>query len=123
MAGGWTPATIPMVALPLGCRCRATKRRSQSPDTQNISMTSSIVHIVDDDEGTRRGTSRLLEAAGLEARTYASAGEFLSSIEPASPGCIVLDVQLPDQNGLELQAALAVRGTSLPIIFVTGHGQ
>ena len=86
-------------------------------------MSDSIVHVVDDDEYTRKGTERLLEAAGLEPRTYASAREFLGTIDSESPGCLVLDVRLPDQSGLDLQAALAIRGVLLPIIFVTGHGE
>ena len=67
----------------------------------------------------RRGCSR---AAGFEARTYASALDFLNAIDREAPGCIVLDVRLPDQSGLELQAALAARGVPLPIVFVTGYG-
>jgi FixJ family two-component response regulator len=85
-------------------------------------MTGSIVHVVDDDEDARKGTARLLAAAGFEARTYASAGDFLDTFESDSPGCIILDLRLPDQNGLELQAALAGRAVSVPIIFVTAHG-
>ena len=86
-------------------------------------MTGAIVYVVDDDEDVRKGTARLLEAAGFEARTYASAGEFLGAIDPESGGCIILDVQLPDDNGLDVQAALAGRAVLLPIIFVTGHGE
>ena len=58
----------------------------------------------------------------MEARTYASAFDFLNAIDPQRPGCIVLDLQLPDQSGLELQEVLAARGVPLPIVFVTGHG-
>jgi FixJ family two-component response regulator len=88
-------------------------------------MTSPAVHVVDDDELTRKGTARLLAAAGFAARTYANALEFLSAIEAdaTTSGCIILDVRLPDQSGLELQVALAKRAVPLPIIFVTGHGQ
>jgi FixJ family two-component response regulator len=86
-------------------------------------MTSQIVHIVDDDDLARKGTARLLGAAGFEARTHASALDFLAAIEPDMAGCIILDVRLPDQSGLELQAALAKRAVTLPIIFVTGHGE
>src|SRR5512145_2211589 len=86
-------------------------------------MTGSIVHVVDDDDDARKGTARLLEAAGFEARTYATAGDFLGAIESASPGCIILDVRLPDLHGLDLQAALAGRAVSMPIVFVTGHGE
>ena len=86
-------------------------------------MTGSIIHVVDDEEDTRKGTARLLAAAGFDARTYASAGEFLGAIESESTGCIVLDVRLPDKNGLDLQATLAGRAVQLPIIFLTGHGE
>jgi FixJ family two-component response regulator len=86
-------------------------------------MAGSMVHVVDDDEDARKATARLLAAAGFDTRTYASAGEFLGCSESESPGCIILDVRLPDHNGLDLQVALAGRGVSLPIIFVTGHGE
>jgi FixJ family two-component response regulator len=84
---------------------------------------SAIVHVVDDDEPTRKGTARLLEAAGFAARTYASANDFLSAVGPGTSGCLILDVRLPDQNGLELQVALVERGVPLPIIFMTGYGE
>ena len=86
-------------------------------------MAGSIVHVVDDDNDARKGTARLLEAAGFEARTYATAGQFLAAIDPECHGCVILDVQLPDENGLALQVALAGRAVSVPIIFVTGHGE
>ena len=86
-------------------------------------MTSPVVHVVDDDELARRGTARLLATAGFEARGYASAHDFLTAIGPDMAGCIILDVRMPDQSGLELQTALAARAVTLPIVFVTGHGQ
>jgi FixJ family two-component response regulator len=86
-------------------------------------MTQAIVHVVDDDDDTRKGTARLLAAAGFEARTYASARDFLMAIEPNMAGCIILDVRLPDLSGLDLQSALAERAVTLPIVFVTGHGE
>ena len=86
-------------------------------------MASAVVHVVDDDELARSGTGRLLAAAGFEARTYASARAFLGAVEPDAPGCVILDMRLPDTNGLEVQAALVERAIMLPIVFVTGHGQ
>ena len=86
-------------------------------------MTSTIVHVVDDDELARKGTARLLGAAGFEVRAYGTAQEFLTAVDPDVPGCIILAVRLPDQNGLDIQAALAQRGAALPIVFVTGHAQ
>jgi FixJ family two-component response regulator len=86
-------------------------------------MTPAIVHIVDDDELIRKGTVRLLGAAGFDTRAYGSAGDFLSAVEPDSAGCVILDMRLPDQSGLELQAALTERDVPLPIIFMTGFGE
>ena len=86
-------------------------------------MAATVVHVVDDDELARNGTARLLGAAGYEARTYATAHDFLRAVDPAVPGCIILDVNLPDQSGLDIQVALAERAVPLPIVFVTGHGQ
>jgi FixJ family two-component response regulator len=86
-------------------------------------MTGTIVHVVDDDELARTGTARLLGAAGFEVRTYPTAGEFLAAVTPDAPGCVILDVQLPDQHGLDIQLALADRAVPLPVIFVTGYGQ
>jgi FixJ family two-component response regulator len=87
-----------------------------------MSMTGPIVHVVDDDDDARKATARLLAIAGFEVRTYANSLDFLNAIDQEAPGCIVLDLCLPDQSGLELQQVLAARGVPLPIVFVTGHG-
>jgi FixJ family two-component response regulator len=81
-----------------------------------------VVHVVDDDAGMRTGVCRLLEAAGYEARAYASAGDFLLADPLDAPGCVLLDLRMPGPSGLELQQALAKRGDPLPVIFLTGHG-
>jgi FixJ family two-component response regulator len=81
-----------------------------------------VVHVVDDDAGMRTGLCRLLEAAGYEARAYASAGAFLLADPADAPGCVLLDLRMPGPSGLELQQALAKRGDPLPVIFLTGHG-
>jgi CheY-like chemotaxis protein len=82
-----------------------------------------IVHVVDDDDSVRTGVVRLLQAAGYEARGYASAGEFLlRRSDRNAPGCVVLDVRLPGPSGLDLQEALARLVVPLPIVFLTGHG-
>jgi len=86
-------------------------------------VTPPIVHVVDDDDLARNGTARLLTASGFTVRTYASARDFLTDLEPDVAGCIILDVQLPDTSGLDIQVALAERAVLLPIIFMTGHGQ
>jgi FixJ family two-component response regulator len=81
-----------------------------------------LIHVVDDDESMRNALLRLLGAAGLEARGYASAGEFLLQPPPDRPGCLLLDVRMPGPSGLDLQAALSRLGVDLPVVFLTGHG-
>lgn len=81
-----------------------------------------VIRIVDDDEAFRTAVSRLLEAAGFEVRAYASAGDFLLAEEDPTPGCVLLDLRMPGPDGLDLQAALGRRGDSLPVIFLTAHG-
>ena len=83
---------------------------------------SPIVYVVDDEPSVCLSLKRLLRSVGLEARTFGSALEFLHSKRPDAPGCLVLDVRLPGLSGLDLQAELAARTITLPIIFVTGHG-
>ena len=83
--------------------------------------TAPLVHVVDDDPSMRVALVRLLEAAGFEARAYASTGEFLLQPLPDSPGCLLLDLRLPGPSGLELQAALQQRNITLPIVFLSGH--
>ena len=80
-----------------------------------------LIHVVDDDESLRTALLRLLEAAGFEARGYASTGAFLLQPGDDRPGCILLDVRLPGPSGLELQTALQRQGVALPVIFLTGH--
>jgi FixJ family two-component response regulator len=81
-----------------------------------------VVHVVDDDESFRTAVTRLLQIAGYEVRGYSSAGDFLISQPGDAPGCLLLDVNLPGPSGLDLQAALARHGVSLPVVFLTGHG-
>jgi FixJ family two-component response regulator len=81
-----------------------------------------VVYVVDDDEGMRTALCRLLEAAGYEARPYASAGDFLLAEAIDGPGCVLLDLKLPGPSGLDLQEALAKREDALPVVFLTGHG-
>lgn len=87
-------------------------------------MTSSVpsVYVVDDDTDVRTAIEFLLEARGLKVATFESAAQFLESHDPAAPGCIVLDLALPEMSGIELQQALEARCSALPIIFLTGRG-
>jgi FixJ family two-component response regulator len=80
------------------------------------------VFIVDDDPSIRESVGRLVSSLGYTARAYARAELFLESLRPDTLGCIILDVQLPDLNGLEVQARLGELGLRLPIIFLTGRG-
>ena len=80
------------------------------------------VFLVDDDDSFRRAASRLLQAAGFAVQTYASAGEFLLASAGETPGCVLLDVQMPGPSGLDLHAALAKQDPAVPVVFVTGHG-
>ena len=81
-----------------------------------------FVHIVDDDALFRRAMERRLKHAGYEVATYASAQQLLDHVPSESvASCILLDVQLPELSGPELQARLSELGSSLPIIFLTGH--
>ena len=68
-----------------------------------------------------RPCCRLLDAAGFEARGYASTGDFLLNPPPDRPGCLLLDVRMPGPSGLDLQEALRSRGITLPVVFLTGH--
>ncbi len=80
------------------------------------------VFVVDDDEAVRNSLRFLLRSVGLPTQTLASATEFLATYPPSQPGCLVLDVRMPAMSGLELQQQLNLRGATLPVIFVTGHG-
>ena len=80
------------------------------------------VYVVDDDVSVREALSSLIRSAGLTVRTFASASESLRGLEQEQPGCLVLDIQLPDINGFELQQRLATDHIQIPIIFLTGHG-
>jgi RNA polymerase sigma factor (sigma-70 family) len=81
-----------------------------------------IIHVVDDDDSLRTAVARLLRAAGYEVRCHASAGEFLLARQADTPGCVVLDVQMPGPSGLDLQDAVGKLTDALPIIFLSGRG-
>ncbi|MER9657716.1 response regulator [Mesorhizobium sp. M0152] len=80
-----------------------------------------IVFIVDDDERIREALSELLVSHGMRAIAFGSAGEYINADKPDLPACLILDVELPDINGLDLQRQIAVGGHP-PIVFITGHG-
>jgi FixJ family two-component response regulator len=80
------------------------------------------VLVVDDDQALRDSVALLLRSVGLDAQLFASISEFLDADPPGGPTCLVLDVRLPGQSGLDLQRELAAANRQIPIIFITGHG-
>jgi RNA polymerase sigma factor (sigma-70 family) len=85
-------------------------------------MDEAVVYVVDDDASVRRALSRLIHSVGLEVMTFPSAHAFLAFTPSDRPACLVLDVRLPGPSGLDLQAALTKADRSVPIVFITGHG-
>jgi len=103
---------------------RSSPRR-QSPSGSPMSKPNDepppVVAIIDDDPEIRDALRGLLRAAGLCVESFASVGKFLDNVPPDLPGCLVLDVDLPGESGLEFQEALAKANLYLPIIFISGH--
>src|ERR1700756_72387 len=81
-----------------------------------------IVFIIDDDRGMRQAIQDLVESVGLHAESFATGEEFLKRKRTDKPSCLVLDVRLPQMNGLDFQRRLAETGVQIPIIFITAHG-
>ena len=81
-----------------------------------------IVHVVDDDASMRGALESLFDSVGLATQTYAAARDFLVTRVADRPGCIVLDIRLPDMNGLDFQARLTEMGVRLPVVMMTGYG-
>jgi FixJ family two-component response regulator len=81
-----------------------------------------VVHVVDDDLGLRDALKDLFHTIGLTVRTYGTAGDFLKAHLTDAPGCIVIDIRLPDTNGLAFQTQLADAGIRLPVVMMTGYG-
>ena len=85
-------------------------------------MSERIVHLVDDEEAIRRSASFMLKTSGFQVKTYASGVELLKDAKELPPGCILLDVRMPEMDGLQVQVALKDRGIGYPVIVMTGHG-
>jgi RNA polymerase sigma factor (sigma-70 family) len=81
-----------------------------------------VVFVIDDDPSMRMAIKELIEAVGISCQTFGSGQELLNATLPDVPSCLVLDVRLPGLSGLNLQRELTARGISIPIIFITGHG-
>jgi FixJ family two-component response regulator len=88
----------------------------------NAETTPKIVAIVDDDDSMRSAVQGLLEAVDLPAQAFASAEDFLSSGKQHDTACLIADIRMPGMSGLELQATLKAQRCSVPIIFITAHG-
>jgi FixJ family two-component response regulator len=90
--------------------------------TGTMNKRDPVVYVIDDDASVRGAIRNLLESVALAAETYGSPQEFLSAFRPDSPGCLILDIRLPEGSGLDFQTSLINRGVRIPIIFITGHG-
>ena len=80
-----------------------------------------IVFVIDDDESMRRALERLLRSVGLQVETFSAASEFVGRALPDRPACVILDLRLPGQSGLDVQESLARAGREIPIIFISGY--
>jgi len=81
-----------------------------------------LVHIVDDEDSIRRSVSFMLKTSGYQVETWNSGQAFLKDVRHAEQGCILLDIRMPEIDGLEVQRLLAERGVTMPIVIMTGHG-
>src|ERR1700727_1231198 len=106
---------MPILAQPSSSCCRSRLKRI-------MATVESIVFVIDDDPSFRRSTEMLIGSVGLSVQTFSSAEEFLRSLRPDVPACLLLDVRLPHLSGLDLQRELTKAGVQIPIIFITGHG-
>lgn len=88
----------------------------------NPGQPDAVVHVVDDDEGTRDLFSLLLKTVGLKAVTYSLPSAFMDKFEPVRPGCVILDLRMPESNGVETLTWLRTRARMVPVIFISGYG-
>jgi len=86
-----------------------------------VVMTRPVVFVVDDDESVRRALERLMRSVGFDVRVFASAEDFLNQGCLNISGCLVLDVRMPQMDGLELQDRLIASGSQIPVVFITAH--
>jgi FixJ family two-component response regulator len=85
-------------------------------------MVEGVVYVIDDDPAIRRSVSRLLRSHGRRVEVFDKAGDFLGYPLPPGPACIVLDLQLPDVGGLDVQTLVGQKHEAMPIVFISGHG-
>lgn len=89
---------------------------------KELNKNKPVIYVVDDDEGMRRALPVLLGTVGYQTATFARPAEFLSQHDLSQPGCLVLDIRMPELSGLEVQQQLNRKGSMIPVIFITGHG-
>ncbi len=82
-----------------------------------------LVHVIDDDDSVRRSAAFMLKHAGYRVESYVSGVEFLRQAKDAERGCVLLDVRMPEMDGLEVQQEMAQRGIDMPVVILTGHGE
>jgi len=88
----------------------------------DVSQTQPVVYVIDDDASVRAAIDDLLASVGLCVKLFASSAEFLEDRVADAPGCLVLDIRMPDQSGLDFQRHMKLVGICLPVIIITGHG-
>ncbi len=85
-------------------------------------MAEHPVYLVDDDDSVRRSVSFMLKTSGIEVHSFVNGADFLKASRDLKPGCVLLDIRMPEMDGLEVQAELVDRGAAYPVIVMTGHG-
>jgi FixJ family two-component response regulator len=98
----------------------STTTSAHAPSASIVSRVTPTVYVVDDDASVRQSLEMLIESAGWQSETFASAVDFLASPRPLCPSCLVLDVWLPGLNGLDLQERITADRVDMPVIFITG---
>jgi len=87
-----------------------------------VTSSGNLVHVIDDDDAVRDSVAFLLRSAKIEVRTYESATAFLDAAATAGNGCVITDVRMPGMSGVDLLRQLKARGSTMPVIVITGHG-
>lgn len=107
---------------PKGVRSGVLSSKHQGQGNGSPVTPDAIVHVIDDDEPTRDLLQLLLKTVGLKTATYSLPSEFIAKFDLNRPGCVVLDLRMPESNGIETLAWLRTRARTIPVIFVSGYG-
>ena len=92
-------------------------------DCEGICLASQYVHVVDDDREVRRSLSFMLGSSQFQSRPFASGSDLVESLDELQPGCVLLDIRMPEMDGFQVMAELANRGIDWPVVVMTGHGE